>query len=203
MSKKAGVEQNNGNSLRVEWWPLGKVKPYSKNPRVRSKSLVEKIARSIEEFGWRQPIVVDESGIIVVGHGRYDAAVMRGWGEVPVHAVSGLSKAQIRAYRIADNKLSEESQWDDDLLALERSEIGDIFTGFDEVMQEINMPELEKLEHESVSRAGEDRKSSIKCVFSMSGDQIAMMERAIAATFTRNRSKALELICRSYLDEKR
>lgn len=107
------------NKLTVEYWPLKKVKPYPGNPRKRKKSAVQKVASSIQEFGFRQPIVVDEKGIILVGHTRREAALFLELAEVPVHQALGLSDAQKRAYRIADNRTNEETEWDLDLLDVE------------------------------------------------------------------------------------
>lgn len=107
------------NSLAVEWRPIGGVIPYDRNPRVIPKSAVAKVAASIKEFGWRQPIVVDEAGIILVGHTRLLAAESLGLDEVPVHVATGLSAAQAQAYRLADNRTGEETTWDLPALDLE------------------------------------------------------------------------------------
>ena len=81
--------------MKVEVWPISRVKPYDKNPR-HNDAAVDSVARSIQEFGFRQPIVVDEQGVIVVGHTRYKAAIKLGMEEVPVHAAVGLTPAQYR-----------------------------------------------------------------------------------------------------------
>ena len=105
--------------MHVEDWPLEKIIPFAGNPRKRSKKAVGKVAASIREFGPRQPIVVDEDGVILVGHTRRDAAALLGMATFPVHQAIGLTEAQKRAYRIADNRTNEETEWDDDLLAIE------------------------------------------------------------------------------------
>jgi len=107
----------------VEWWPLARVRPYPKNARKRSKRAIEKIAASIKEFGWRQPLVVDGDGVLVVGHGRRDGAELLGLETVPVHVANDLTLAQIRAYRLADNRLNEDATWDLDLLSIELGEL--------------------------------------------------------------------------------
>ena len=104
-------------------WPLGDIKPYPGNPRKRSKAAVEKVAASIREFGVRQPIVVDEAGVILVGHTRRDAAELLKMPTFPVHQALGLSEAQKKAYRIADNRTNEETEWNPDLLALEMKDL--------------------------------------------------------------------------------
>src|SRR5262249_20731264 len=81
------------------------------------------VARSIQAFGFRQPIVIDEDGVIVVGDTRYKAALKLGLDEVPVHVAKGLTPAQIKAYRIADNQTAQLSEWNEDRLAMELMEL--------------------------------------------------------------------------------
>jgi hypothetical protein len=109
------------------------------------------VAASLAEFGWRQPIVVDEQMVIVVGHTRYLAAKKLGMSQVPVHVARGLSPAQVKAYRLMDNRSHENAEWDDPLLKLELQDLKlDDFnlelTGFDE-------QELEKLLADAISSA--------------------------------------------------
>lgn len=113
-------------AIRIE-----KIKPYEKNPRINDKS-IEKVAQSIEEFGFKQPIVLDKNMVIIVGHTRYMAAKKLGYKEVPCVIASDLNDKQVRAYRLADNKVADFSVWDNKLLLEELDGIGfDIFTGFD------------------------------------------------------------------------
>ena len=102
--------------------PIEDVIPYERNPR-HNDGAVDAVARSIQEFGFRQPIVVDERGVIIVGHTRWKAAHKLGLNRVPVHVASELTPEQIRAYRIADNKLGELADWDESLLAEELKEL--------------------------------------------------------------------------------
>ena len=95
--------------MNIESWSIEKVKPYENNPR--KNNAVEKVAASIEEFGWQQPIVVDKSGTIIAGHTRYGAAKLLELKEVPV-VVADLSDELANAYRIADNRTNEDSLWD-------------------------------------------------------------------------------------------
>lgn len=109
--------------------------PYDQNPRDNSAA-VEKVAESIREFGWQQPIVVDEEKIILAGHTRHLAAMSMGLKEVPVLIANGLSEAQKKAYRIVDNKTSELAEWDKELLkseflALQELDFDLNLTGFD------------------------------------------------------------------------
>jgi ParB-like chromosome segregation protein Spo0J len=116
--------------------PIERVIPYARNPR-RNGEAVAAVAASIAEFGWRQPIVVDEQMVIVAGHTHYEAAKRLGLTSVPVHVARGLSPAQLRAYRLMDNRLHQNATWDDDLLKLELADLKlDEFdlslTGFDD-----------------------------------------------------------------------
>ena len=102
----------------IEMRKLSDIHPYENNPRINDAA-VEAVARSIQEFGFRQPIVVDEQGVIVVGHTRYKAAQKLGLETVPVHVAIGLTQAQLKAYRIADNQTARLSEFDNDKLAAE------------------------------------------------------------------------------------
>ena len=110
--------------MKIEQWEIERVKPYEKNPR-RNDKAVEAVAKSIDAYGFRQPIVVDKDGVIVVGHTRYKAAVKLGLKKVPVHVAADLSPQQARAYRIADNRTNETAEWDIDLLPIELGELRD------------------------------------------------------------------------------
>lgn len=107
------------SELKVEFWPLDAVKPYEKNPRIVPQSAVEKLATSIKLYGWRQPIVVDKNGVIIAGHTRRLAAMHLGLAEVPVHVAKDMSEAEARAYRLADNRVADETRWDMNVLAEE------------------------------------------------------------------------------------
>ncbi len=110
--------------MKVEQWQLAQLRPYEHNPRLNDDA-VDVVAASIREFGFRQPIVVDEDGVIIVGHTRYKAAQKPGLEKVRVHVAKGLTPEQIRAYRIADNKTSEIAEWNYELLPLELSQLKD------------------------------------------------------------------------------
>ncbi len=102
--------------------PLGQIIPYARNPR-RNEKAIATVAASIREFGWRQPIVVDEDMVVLAGHTRLEAARQLGLETVPVHVAKGLTETQARAFRIMDNRSAENAEWDDDLLGLE---LGDL-----------------------------------------------------------------------------
>jgi len=102
--------------------PLGQIIPYARNPR-RNEKAIASVAALIAEFGWRQPIVVDEAMVVLAGHTRLAAAQQLGLEMAPVHVAKGLSEAQARAFRIMDNRSGENVEWDNDLLGLE---LGDL-----------------------------------------------------------------------------
>lgn len=105
--------------------PISELKPYDKNPR-NNKEAIEKVAASIREFGFQQPIVVDNDYVIIVGHTRLQAAKRLRLKEVPVIVAHDLTDEQAKAYRLADNKTAEFSKWDDELLNLELSDLSDL-----------------------------------------------------------------------------
>jgi DNA modification methylase len=108
--------------MRVEMWNIADVKLYPHNPRQNDRA-VDAVAASIREFGFRQPLVVDREGIIVVGSTRYKAALKLTLKKIPVHVAEGLTPAQLKAYRIADNKTAEIAEWDYALLVQELAEL--------------------------------------------------------------------------------
>ena len=128
--------------LNVELRPLAEIKPYEKNPRINDAA-VDAVAESIRRFGFRQPIVVDEAGVIVCGHTRWKAAQKLGLAEVPVHVARDLTPEQIRAYRIADNKTAELAEWNLDLLPIELAELQG--AGIDWSLLGFDQDELAKL----------------------------------------------------------
>jgi hypothetical protein len=97
---------------------IDELKPYEKNPR-KNDEAVEYVANSIKEFGFKVPIVIDKDGVIVAGHTRYKASKKLGLEEVPCIIADDLSEEQIKAFRLADNKVSEKAKWNKDLLMSE------------------------------------------------------------------------------------
>jgi DNA modification methylase len=120
--------------MNIELRTLTEIRPYPNNPRV-NEAAVDAVAASIRQFGFRQPIVVDEDDVIIVGHTRYKAALKLGLERVPVHVAVGLSPAQAKAYRLADNQTATLSGWDDDKLSQELAQLQELdfdvnLTGF-------------------------------------------------------------------------
>src|SRR6516225_11645562 len=120
--------------MEIEERPIDSIRPYDNNPR-HNDPAVDAVSASIKEFGFRQPCVVDEDGVIIVGHTRYKAARKLGLKEVPVHVAVGLSPAQAKAYRLADNQTAQLAGWDDEKLAQELAQLQELnfdlgLTGF-------------------------------------------------------------------------
>jgi DNA modification methylase len=110
---------SNETAMPVVNWPIDKPRPYPHNPRRISDLAIAKVAASIREFGFRQPIVVDGDGVVIAGHTRLAAASSLGLASVPVHVAADLTPAMARAYRLADNRSGEEAEWDNELLRVE------------------------------------------------------------------------------------
>ena len=123
-------------AAKIEQWPLAKIKPYPNNPRSISDKAIAKVAASIREFGFQQPIVVDPHGVVIAGHARLKAAVHLDLKTVPV-VVADLPEPKARAYRLADNRTHQETDWLDELLkdelgALKELDFDLSLTGFDD-----------------------------------------------------------------------
>jgi len=112
-------------SMKVEEIETSRIIPYANNPRHNDQA-VSAVAASIKEFGFRQPIVTDEALVVLVGHTRLKAAQNLGLKVVPVHIAEGLTEAQKKAYRIADNRLNELAEWDKDILKEQLEELATI-----------------------------------------------------------------------------
>lgn len=114
--------------MKINYVPIDSITPYETNPRIINDRAVSAVAASISEYGWQQPIVVDENGVIIVGHTRRLAAIHLKIDQVPVLVADNLSEKKISAYRLMDNKVGEFSQWDDDMLQTElmQSDMGEL-----------------------------------------------------------------------------
>ena len=134
---------------------LKDIKPYEKNPR-KNDNAVEYVTNSIKEFGFKVPIVIDKDGVIVAGHTRYKASKKLGIEKVPCIIADDLTDEQIKAYRLADNKVGESAKWDEGLLGAELSEILNIdmeMFDFDLTVDEV---EEEEPEVEFTQELGEE-----------------------------------------------
>ena len=140
--------------MKVEQASTDSLIPYARNPR-RNQAAISKVAASIKEFGFRQPVVVDSDYVVVVGHTRLEAAKILGLDEVPVHVAKDMTPAQAKAYRLADNRTGEDANWDFELLALE---IDDLREQFDGDLSAIGFDEgeLENLSNSETDEAPKD-----------------------------------------------
>ena len=139
----------------VERRPVASLVPYARNARTHSPEQVAQIAASIREWGWTSPVLVDEAGMIIAGHGRVLAAQRLGLPEVPVMVAANWSEAQKRAYVLADNKLALNAGWDPELLPIE---LGDLkASGFDLALTGFGELELGKLLLDSAAGGDPDQ----------------------------------------------
>lgn len=111
--------------MKIEYIPLEKIKPYENNPRINDDA-VKYVANSIKEFGFKVPIIIDENNVIVAGHTRLKAAKKLGFEKVPCIRADDLTENQIKAFRLADNKVGEIATWDFNSLAVELANIENI-----------------------------------------------------------------------------
>ena len=151
------------NGPRLEMWDTGKIKPYEKNPRSIPEKAVAKVAGSLKAFGFQKPIVVDEQGVIIAGHVVLKAALQAGFARVPV-LISNLDAKAARAYRLADNRTAQETDWIDDLLKDELTALDD--DGFDLASLGFDDRELQKLmsDDEELARAEETPEAPVNPV---------------------------------------
>lgn len=165
--------------LKIVETKIEKVVPYARNPR-KNEGAITKVAASLAEFGWQQPIVVDKEMIIIAGHTRFAAAQRLGMKTVPVLVAEHLTDAQVKAYRIADNRVHQEAEWDIDLLKLEfsdlKSEDFDLAkTGFDE--DELNdiLAEAVKeglVDEDSVPEVPEEPKTKLGDIYKLGNHRL-------------------------------
>jgi DNA modification methylase len=143
MVNSTSVRRPSSGDMKVEIWPIENLIPYARNPRHIPQSAVNKVAASIREFGFRQPIVVDQKGVIIVGHVRLLAAQQLELTNVPVHVATELTVAQVNAYRLADNRTNQEASWDMEALAFELTNLK--LDEFDLDLTGFNLDEIDEL----------------------------------------------------------
>lgn len=151
--------------MKVDLVDIEKIIPYARNPR-KNVVAIDKVAASLREFGFRQPIVVDSNFTVIAGHTRLLAAKKLGLTEVPVHIAEGLTETQIKAYRIADNRIGSEASWDADLLKLEMTDLHNF--GMDVALTGFDAGELEKIMYDQLNPEqfdsyGEDIETDHEC----------------------------------------
>jgi len=164
-----------GTNKTNQAWPADHVErrsvesliPYARNARTHSDAQVAQLAASIQEWGWTTPVLIDEEGSIIAGHGRVMAARKLGIEDVPVMVASGWSEAQRRAYVLADNKLALNSGWDDELLKIELDSLKDEDFNLDllgwDVLPDFDAnPDYNILDEEDVSSKMNDMAGGVK-----------------------------------------
>lgn len=147
--------------MQIEDRALKDIKPYEKNPR-KNAAAVGPVAESIREFGFKVPIVIDKDGIIVAGHTRYKAAKKLGLKSAPCVIADDLTEEQVKAFRLADNKVAEQAEWDTELLG---SELSDIFSldmsAFGFVSEDMTEDKADEPEDEEEGYYGDERQRTI------------------------------------------
>lgn len=160
------------SDLKIQLWPIDNIKPYDKNVKIHDEKQVSKIAESIQQFGWDQPIVVDKDGVIIKGHGRTLAAKKLGLKQVPVLVRSDLTEEQVKAARIADNRVAM-GDIDTEMLQQEIREIDLDLKGIfdrkelrflDEDLTEINLDNVETDVVERMEEESEKMASTIEAI---------------------------------------
>jgi site-specific DNA-methyltransferase (adenine-specific) len=148
--------------MNIQTINITEIKPYENNPRKISEKAIDKVALSLKEFGWQQPIVVDEKNVIIAGHTRHKAAEKLGYREVPILKAVGLSDEKVKAYRFMDNRSHEETSWDWDLAVKEISELIDQnqvdekLLGFDEGEFDYIKLRFQEMETDKEIKAGQE-----------------------------------------------
>ena len=156
---------------KVSIKPLKDLIPYARNSRKHSNAQIDQIAASMREWGWTNPVLVDENNTILAGHGRVMAAQKLGIENCPVIIAAGWSDDKKRAYVIADNKISENSSWDEDLLKIEIDDLG----GFDVSLLGFSDKEITQLLQNAQSVDGEDDVPEISDRVASSMGQVWLM----------------------------
>ena len=188
--------------------------PYARNSRTHSEAQVSKIAASIREFGFLNPVIVDGSSGIIAGHGRIMAAQKLGIDTVPVIEASHLTDAQRRAYVIADNRLALDAGWDDEMLRVEFAELEEL--GFDLELTGFTLDEIGALDFDEGESVGMpdlpdgDREPFQQKTFTLHDEQAAIVDDAVTLARTNplvdtglnenSNGNALALICTQWLE---
>jgi len=143
-------------NLAIEYIPTADLIPYTMNSRTHSDAQVAQIAASIQEFGFTNPILIDDYEVIIAGHGRLLAAQKLGIEKVPTITLEGLSEAQRKAYVIADNNLALNSDWDDEKLSVELERLAELdfdldLLGFETIPEFVETPDYGILDEDGLS----------------------------------------------------
>lgn len=195
--------------LEIKYRSVDELLPYANNSKTHDQEQVKKIAASIKEFGFTNPVLITETGTIIAGHGRVKASILSGLSEVPTITLEGLTEAQMKAYVIADNRLTEVGgEWDFDMLSAELEALKELdfdidITGFD------NGFILDEAETEYPELQDGDREPFQQMTFSLHDEQKSIVDDAILRARTNpliddglndnSNGNALAHICSEYL----
>lgn len=154
--------------MQIEYISTDKIIPYANNPRINDGEAVDRVASSIAEYGFKNPIIIDKNNIIICGHTRFKAAKKLGIDNVPVIRADDLTPAQIKSFRVAENRVSEYAKWNNELLTLELQELQELefdldLTGFekwelDNLLNPISDEELQDFFVEKEEKPKEPKK---------------------------------------------
>lgn len=145
--------------LKIEYVDINSIKPYENNPR-HNEEAIPYVMNSIKEFGFKNPIIIDKNNVIIAGHTRLESAKRLGMKEVPIIHADDLTEEQVKAFRLADNKVSEKAEWDFNMLDAELADLDIDMTDFgfdkldiniDDYGTDFNLPDGEKNEMETMS----------------------------------------------------
>jgi hypothetical protein len=179
-----------GGNLRVETRPISSLKPFPRNARTHSKKQIHQIAASIREFGFTNPVLIDEFGVIVAGHGRVEAAKLLKLTRVPTIRIDYLSEGQKRAYVIADNKLALNAGWDPEILAIEFQNLSALGLEFDLEITGFETAEIDLLIDGPAKKSGNNIDDRIppleKTVITRNGDLWLLGEHKLICADARN-----------------
>jgi ParB-like chromosome segregation protein Spo0J len=170
--------------MKTELWPLERLIDYARNPR-KNDHAVDRVAAAIKEFGFRVPIIAKSDGLVVDGHLRLKAAKKLGLETVPVMLADDLTDAQIKAFRISVNRMADLAEWDNELLALELGELGELgfdleLTGFDgEEIKALESPQVDAIDMPEL--ASGDRQPFQQMTFTLHDEQADQVKAAIEA----------------------
>jgi DNA modification methylase len=141
--------KEDNTTLAVVYKDVHNLKPYPRNARTHTIQQIRQIAESIKAFGFTNPVLIDKSGTIIAGHGRFRAAKLLGMKQIPTICLESLSEYQIRAYILADNKLAEKAGWDNSILAIELQHLASVDLGFDVSLTGFEIGEIDLILQES------------------------------------------------------
>lgn len=145
------------HELAIRYLHVDTLVPYARNSRSHTKQQIRRIAKSIREFGFTNPVLISGENVIICGHGRVQAAKLLGMDEVPTIQLEQLTNDQIRAYVLADNKLAERAGWDKSTLAIELQYLANLETNFDVSLTGFEIPEIDLIIQESKNGSKTDQ----------------------------------------------